>query len=330
MDPKLTPSPASAVAMPPVDLDPALAPFLEAMREAFAPGAHLLPPAEFRARMERGAAAARPPYPPGLEVEDRRAGGDGHTVPVRVYRPRASGPLGTLMYMHGGGWVGGSVATHDASCAAIAHDAGCNLVSLDYRLAPEHPYPAALEDCLAVARWLTGPDAPAWVDVARLAIGGDSAGANLSVATCLRLRDEAGRMPFVLQALLYPCVDVDTDRPSYRRNADAPFLDRAMMRRFIHDYLQGRPEVADGYAMPLRAPSLAGLPPAFVMTAEADPLLDDGVALAERLIRDGVACDYRLARRLPHGFLRFRAVSAVAQASYVQLVEAIGRALASR
>jgi acetyl esterase len=313
-----------------MDLDPALTPFLDGMREAFAPGAHLLPAAEFRARMERMAAAARPPHPPGMQVEDRREGAGGHTVPVRVYRPAAPGPLGTLVYLHGGGWVGGSVATHDASCAAIARDTPCNLVSVDYRLAPEHPYPAALEDCLAVARWLAGPDAPPWVDAARLAIGGDSAGANLSVATCLRLRDDTGHVPFVLQALLYPCVDVDTDRPSYRRNADAPFLDRAMMRRFLDDYLQGRPQAADGYAMPLRAATLAGLPPAFVMTAEHDPLLDDGVELAAKFARDGVAVDYRIARRLPHGFLRFRAVSALAQASYAELVASLARAFGAR
>ena len=308
-----------------MDIDPALGPALAAMRDAFAPGAHLLPPAEFRARMEALAAAARPPVPPGLEVTDTQAGHDGHAVPVRVYRHRAAGTRGTLLYAHGGGWVGGRVGTHDASCAAIAADAGCHVVSIDYRLAPEHPYPAALDDSVAVARWVTGPRAPAWVDASRLAIGGDSAGANLAVATCLRLRDQDDRVPFRLQALLYPCVDTDTDRPSYRRNADAPFLDRAMMRRFIGDYLQGREP--DGYAMPLRAASLAGLPAAIVVTAEHDPLLDDGIELAARFVRDGVDCDYRMARRLPHGFLRFRGVATDAARGYAALVGAVSRAL---
>lgn len=309
-----------------MDIDPALGPALAAMREAFAPGAHLLPPQAFRDRMEAVAAAARPPAPPGLEVTDTRAEHDGHAVPVRVYRHRASGVRGTLLYAHGGGWVGGSVGTHDASCAGIAIDAGCHVVSIDYRLAPEHPYPAALEDCVAAARWLSGPSRPAWVEPARLAIGGDSAGANLAVATCLRLRDAGADVPFRLQALLYPCVDTDTDRASYRRNADAPFLDRAMMRRFIADYLQGREP--DGYAMPLRAASLAGLPAAVVITAEHDPLLDDGIELAARLVRDGVDCDYRMARRLPHGFLRFRGISEPAARGYAALVGALSRALA--
>jgi acetyl esterase len=313
-----------------MDIDPALAPILAAMRDAFAPGAHLLEPAEFRARMERMAAAARPPYPPGLEVSDRQVDLDGHRVPVRIYRPLDAGPTGTLLYLHGGGWVGGSVATHDASCAAIARDVPCNVVSVDYRLAPEHPYPAALDDSILVAQWLCGSAAPAWVDRTRLAIGGDSAGANLATAGCLKLRDTTGAVPFVMQALLYPCVDADTERPSYRRNADAPFLDRAMMRWFIDLYLPGGAAQADGYALPLRAASLAGLPPAFVMTAEFDPLLDDGVELAARFVRDGVACDYRIARRLPHGFLRLRTVSAIAAAAYAELIAALGRGLARR
>lgn len=310
-----------------MEIDPALQPALIAMREAFAPGAHLLDPVEFRARMERLAAGTRTDYPAEIEVENTMIRYDDHTVPVRLYRPCAPGTHGTLMYMHGGGWVGGSIATHDSSCAAIARDVCCNVVSLEYRLAPENPYPAALEDCIAVALWLAGINAPEWVERTRLAIGGDSAGANLAMATCLKLRDETGKVPFVMQALLYPCVDTDTDRPSYQRNAKAPFLDREMMRWFIRLYLGGKPEQADGYAMPLRALSLAGLPPTFVITAEYDPLLDDGVALATKLIGDGVACDYRMARQLPHGFLRFRTVTKAAQEGYAEVVSALARSL---
>ena len=221
---------------------------------------------------------------------------------ARRYHPPTTDdttPRPVLLYLHGGGFVLGTLDGVDEVCRAIAARSGWDVVSLEYRLAPEHPYPAALEDSLDALTWLHASAGELGLDATRIAVGGDSAGANLAAAACLHLRDHGLPQP-VAQVLVYPAVDDSFSTPSWTECADAPLLTAADARWFWEQYVGLNP--VDQYAAPMKAPSLRDLPPALVLTAEIDPLRDDAEAYAERLQRDGVPVTLVRHDGVFHGF----------------------------
>jgi acetyl esterase len=220
-----------------------------------------------------------------------------------VYTPETAGggPLPGIVYFHGGGFVYCGLDTHDGTCRSLANASGCTVMSVDYRLAPEHPYPAAPQDCMAAVRFAAERGTEIGMDPSRLAVAGDSAGGNLATVVAMMARD-AGGPAIGFQLLVYPVADFAFDTDSYRENAEGYLLTQKMMRSFWGHYLADEGDGRDAYASPLRATSLADLPPALVITAGFDPLRDEGAAYAARLVADGVE-----ARRLHydgmiHGF----------------------------
>jgi acetyl esterase len=268
-------------------LDPAAVGLLEQMEAAGLPPLNELSPPEAREAAE-GFAALAGPGEDVAEVTDRSVPGPGGEVPVRVYRPaNAPAPAPCLVYFHGGGWVIGTLDSTDTICRAVANRAGCVVVSVDYRLAPEHPFPAPLDDCYAALVWVAEHGTELGTDTTRLAVGGDSAGGNLAAAVALRARDENGPA-LRLQLLVYPVTDHGYDTASYRENGEGRLLTTDMMRWFWDHYLGSSGQGGNPLASPLRAADLAGLPPALVLTAEYDPLRDEGEAYAARLAEAGV------------------------------------------
>ncbi len=213
---------------------------------------------------------------------------DADGVPVRIYRPVADPSLPVVVYFHGGGWTIGSVDQFDLIARQIALETNAIVVSVDYRLAPEHPFPAPLDDCWNALQW-TAKHAPSFGgDASRLAVMGDSAGGNLA-AVCALLARDAGGPNLAMQVLVYPVTDCDLDTPSYRENGEGFLLTRADMEWFFACYTAGAADPADWRIAPLRAPELRALPPAVIVTAEFDPLRDEGRAYAKRLVDAGVA-----------------------------------------
>jgi len=239
--------------------------------------------------------------PAVASVADRSVPGPAGDIPVRVYAPVAGRARPAIVYFHGGGFVIGSLDSHDGTCRALANASGCAVVSVDYRLAPEHRFPAAPEDCYAALRYVAERGAELGVDPRRLAVAGDSAGGNLAAVTALLARQRRGP-DLQFQLLVYPVADHSFDTTSYRENAEGYFLTAAMMRWFWGHYLE-RPEHGDDpIASPLRAKDLAALPPALVITAEYDPLRDEGEAYAARLAEAGVPAELRRYDGQIHGF----------------------------
>jgi acetyl esterase len=234
---------------------------------------------------------------------DRRIAGPGGPLVLRLYRPLASRPdqaLPALVYFHGGGWTIGDLDTHDVICRLLANRAGCAVVSVDYRLAPEHKFPAAVEDCWAATRWVREQGAAIGVDRRRVAIGGDSAGGNLAAVVALMARD--ADLPLAFQLLIYPATDFANDKPSHEFFAEGYMLTRTSIAWFTGNYLAGPADVVDWRASPLRAASLAGAAPALVITAGFDPLRDEGKAYADRLAEAGVPVRYVCHDGMIHGF----------------------------
>jgi acetyl esterase len=239
-------------------------------------------------------------------VESRTLPGPAGEIPVRIYAASEARGLPALVYFHGGGFVIGDLDTHDGTCRSLAKAIGCIVVSVDYRLAPEHKFPAGPEDCYAATRWVVEKGAEIGVDGTRVAIGGDSAGGNLAVVVALMARDRGG--PALRhQLLVYPVANHDFSTPSYEENKQGYLLSREMMRWFWNHYLADAKDGAQPYASPLRAASLKGLPPAHVITAEFDPLRDEGEALAARLARDGVPTTHTRYDGMIHGFFSMTA-----------------------
>jgi acetyl esterase len=244
------------------------------------------------------------PAEPVAEVHERVAPTG---VPVRLYVPERHDRAGTLLFFHGGGWVVGTLDTFDATCRTLANRSGMTVVSVDYRLAPEHRYPAALDDCLGVAEWVAGGGLSPLADAGPLVVAGDSAGGNLAAAVTIRARDL--RAPVIAaQVLIYPITDATMSSVSYREFGDSYYLSAADMAWYWHMYLDVLPDKLDGGFSPLHEPNLSGLPPALLLTAECDPLRDEGEAYARRLQQDGVGVVLRRAEGMVHGFIRFTAV----------------------
>jgi acetyl esterase len=244
------------------------------------------------------------------------------SVPARIYRPDVDGPVPTIVFFHGGGFVIGDLDTHEGVCRLLCRDVGAVVVSVDYRLAPEHRFPAAVEDSYAVVQWVVGHPDDFGGDATRIAVGGDSAGGNLA-AVCAQLA-QADDLPLAAQLLVYPAVDMLNDNyPSRTDNADGYFLTLADMHWFAEQYTglagsepEARVLAADPRLSPLLAKSLEGLPPAVIVTAAYDPLRDEGDAYAEALERAGVRVVHKQYPSLIHGFYGMEALSpAVAAAS---------------
>ena len=276
---------------------------LMSAREA-APGGETLDQA--RAAWTAYSAALAHPRPVDMEVQDRTIPSNGIDVPARIYRPAGpDGPRPCIIYLHGGGFMKGDLDSSDTNAWGYAQDTGACVVSVDYRLAPEHPHPAAFDDCYGVLCWISRDGATLGIDTSRIAVVGDSAGGSLTAALCLAARDRNG--PSVAaQVLVYPCTGTDLKSPSYVENANAPGLTTKSMERYYRDYLPGREDTDDPYARPDRAKDFSNLPPTFVHPAEIDPLRDDGRIYASKLALVGGEVVFREAKGMIHGFLRAR------------------------
>jgi acetyl esterase len=284
-----------------VPLDPQSRFLLDQLAARGGPALHELSVPEARQAFE----ALRLPVPGEsvAAIEALRLPGPAGEVPARLYVPEgAAATSGGLLYFHGGGWVIGSPDTHENLCKALANRSGARVLSVDYRLAPEHRWPAAADDCYAVTCHVAEHGAALGIDGARLAVAGDSAGGNLAAVVALLARERGGpRLRH--QVLIYPVTDHDFERPSYRENGADYFLTTDAMRWFWDHYVPDRADRDDWRAAPLRAEKLAGLPPATVLTAEYDPLRDEGEAYAARLREAGVPTALSRYDGQIHGFV---------------------------
>jgi acetyl esterase len=238
-------------------------------------------------------------------VEDHAIDAEGdRRVPIRVYAPSGTNGLPILVYLHGGGWVTGNLDVNDYRCRRLATRAGCMVVAVDYRLAPEHPFPAAAEDAYEALTWAMREADSLGGDPNRVAVAGDSSGANLAAAATLMIRDRGGEQP-VLQVLTCPATDYELESESMRTYGNSFVIERRDLRWCWDHYLSGAADADDPYASPLRAPSLERLPPALVMTAELDPLRDQGEAYAGRLESAGVQVTLTRYPSMVHSFVDF-------------------------
>ena len=285
-------------------LDPQVIEVMESVAALGLPAAHTVSPAEARANAKK---RPRAPGPEVAKVEDRTIPGPDGDVPVRIYTPEGDGPFPILAWYHGGGWVVGDLESADASARSLCVGGGCVVVSVDYRLAPETKFPGPAEDCWAATTWAVENASSINGDASRLAVGGDSSGGNLAAAMCLMAADRGGP-GIALQVLVYPVTDADLNTVSYGENAEGYSLTKATMQWYWDHYLSGREDAANPYAAPLQAKSLAGQPPALVITAEYDPLRDEGEAYAQRLREAGVETTATRYDGMIHGFFGMGAV----------------------
>jgi acetyl esterase/lipase len=248
-------------------------------------------------------------------------------VRVRCYESRAHSRPGPLvLFFHGGGWVQGSIRGYDAVCAQVASRVAALVVSVEYRLAPEHPFPAAMEDCYDAACWAVSRAEVLGVDPSRVAVMGDSAGGNLAAVVALMARDLGGPQ-LAAQVLVYPGLDGTLSSPSVDRLAHSPILTRQKIADFLDRY-HPDPDRSDPNLSPLLAPDLSRLPPTLIQTADHDPLLDDGSRYAERLLAAGVPVTYTEYRDVPHGFLSFPGLAASGDRPMAQIVAHLSSAFA--
>ena len=304
-------------------MDPDVRAFLAVANARQQPPIDAIPVDEVR----RQFASLRPVFQPFVKVarvtNTATAGG----VPLRSYHPMnaPAGSLPGIVYFHGGGWVMGDLDTHDTLCRQLANHAGAVVVAVDYRLAPEHPFPAALDDAYAATQHIIRRASEFGVDPTRLAVAGDSAGGNLAAVVTLKARDEGGpRVAF--QCLLYPVLDFECNTPSYAQFADGFGLTRAKMEFFGRSYL-GRGDANHPFLSPLRAPDLTGLPPALIVTAEYDVLRDEGEAYARRLAASGVPVDSWRVAGVIHAFIHYAGVIKRGQSTLREVGERLGKAL---
>jgi acetyl esterase len=308
-------------------LDPQMQNLLDAMAKAKLAAFHTLTPAQARIQMAQRVAPEAPD--PVAKVEDRAVPGPNGPIPIRIYTRAVAGPRAALVYFHGGGWVLGDIQMTDQPCRMLANASGCVVVSVDYRLAPEHKFPAAPEDCYAATGWVSANAAALGVDPARIAVGGTSAGGTLAAVVALMARDRSG-LPLAFQLLVYPATTSELTSKSQQEFAeDGYILSRADMEWFWGHYLASAADRTNPYACPDYAKTLRGLPPAMVITAEFDPLRDEGEAYATRLREEGVPTTLKRYDGVTHGFFGMPALldkskAAIADAAAALRV-AIGR-----
>lgn len=284
-------------------LTPPMAALLERIRRAGRPPFRTLPPPEARAAYTAAAEVLEPPRAPLPRVENLTLpAADGTPLPARLYAASADAGLPVMLYLHGGGFVIGNLETHDSLCRQFARRSGGAVLALDYRLAPEHPFPTAVDDAWAALRWLAGEGAHALgLDASRLAVGGDSAGGTLAAVSALHARDLG--LPLALQLLITPGTIAHADTDSHRRFAEGLLLEAADIRWFFDHYIPPQ-QRADWRFAPIEADELDGVAPAFVLLAECDPLVDEGLAYADRLRASGVAVELDLVRGVTHDFIK--------------------------
>jgi acetyl esterase len=279
-------------------LDPQAQTVLEAMAALGTPALGTVSAAEARSAI---AARPLPPGAPVANVENRAIPGPAGEIALRIYTPEGQAPFPVLVWFHGGGWVLGTLDGIDHTCRELANTAGCVVVSVDYRLAPEHKFPACPDDCETAYRWVVSNAVTFGGDPQRVAVGGDSAGGNLAAVVCLRAKKRNDPLP-VFQLLVYPVTDYDFDRRSYQANADGYMLTQSAMRWFFDQYVNGPEDMAHPDVSPLHAEDLSGLPPALIVTAEFDPLCDEGEAFGERLRKANVPVTVTRYDGMIHGF----------------------------
>ncbi len=303
-------------------LTPRMAMILERIARAGRPGFETLPPAAARAAYDAAAEMLDPPRAPLARVEDTTLpAADGTALPARLYAPSTQA-LPAMLYLHGGGFTIGSLETHDSLCRQLALRSGAAVIALDYRLAPEHRFPTAVEDAWSALRALARPETAARLGLAagRLAVGGDSAGGTLAAVCALMARD-AG-LPLALQVLITPGTTAHADTPSHARFARGFLLERPAIAWFFDQYIDAA-DRADWRFAPLMADDVDGVAPACVVLAECDPLVDEGLAYADRLRAAGVAVALELHRGVTHDFIKLGRL--LPEASEAQ--QAIGDAL---
>jgi acetyl esterase/lipase len=262
------------------------------------------------------------------KVEDKAAPGPAGDVPVRLYTPVASGggALPALVFFHGGGWVIGDLETHDVLCRTLANESGCKVVAVDYRLAPEHNCPAAVDDCYAAVEWVEKNGSSLGIDVNGIGVAGDSAGGNLAAVVCQLAKARKG--PSIhYQLLIYPVTDTKTDTASYNSFGEGFFLEKATMEWFIDHYAGSAFDRADPLIAPLRAGDLSGLPPAYVITAGHDVLKAEGAAYADALIAAGVDVTYIDYPGMIHGFFNLQGMVEASRPAVAAAAAAVGKAL---
>lgn len=305
-------------------LDPAVRTMLDQLEAVGAPPFSEQTPEEARAGFALLTDIVGPPET-AVPTEDRTVPGPDGAIPVRVYRPAADAPLPVVVYFHGGGWVIGDIASHDTVCHRLAAGVPAVVVNVGYRLAPEHRFPAAVEDAVAATAWVSAHAAELGADPSRLAVAGDSAGGNLAAVVARRARD-AGGPSVAFQLLVYPATDMTRALPSHVENGAGYLLDTPAMTWFLGHYLDPA-DYRDPDASPLFAEDLSGLPPALVVTAEFDPLRDEGEAYAERMRQAGVPATTARYDGMIHGFYGLDALFEQSRAATAQTVAALRAAL---
>ena len=289
----------------PVTLDPDAAAVFKAFQEAGRPPYETVSPAEARELYLKGRFVSNPEPPELASVEPLTIPSPAGSIPARIYTPTrlrtANGLAPGLVFFHGGGWVIGDLDSHDVVCRKLADEGELMVVSVDYRLAPEHKFPAAVDDAIASTKWIAENAKQFGIDASRLMVGGDSAGGNLAAVVAISARDGNGR-DIAGQVLIYPAIDFAMTHPSHREPETSILLTHSVIRWFRDHYLNGAADVHDWRASPARARTLIGLPPAYVLTAGADPLRDEGDEYARRLKEAGVAVTHRTFPGQFHGF----------------------------
>jgi len=289
-----------------------------------------LPPVEARAFYRDRRALTQPEPPAVAEIAELSAEGPHGPIPLRFYRPtlRSDDPAATpvLVYFHGGGWTIGDLDTHDVLCRQLANGSRCAVVSVDYRMGPEHRFPAAVDDCLAATYWVRRHADTLGVDAARLAVGGDSAGGNLAAVVALLAR-EAGNLPIAYQLLIYPATDMRCGHDSHAANGRGYLLETPTIAYYKGNYIDDPAHDLDWRASPLLHPDLAKLPPALVLTAGFDPLRDEGLAYADALVAAGSSATYLCFDRQIHGFITMGKLLDEANAAVAICAAELSRAL---
>ena len=285
-------------------LDPQAQDVMDQLAALGLPPNHTVSPEEARVNM---LSRPRAKGPEVAKVEDRTVPGSGPDIPVRIYTPAGSGPFPALAWYHGGGWVVGNLETADGTARHLTVETGCVVVSVDYRLAPEAKFPAASNDCYAATKWIAQNASSINVDPSRIAVGGDSAGGNLAAVVSLMAKDRGGPS-ITFQILVYPVTARDFSTGSYRQNADGYLLTLDAMKWYWNHYLSSDADASNPYAAPSVAKDLSGLPPALVITAEFDPLRDEGEIFAQHLQAAGVPTICSRYDGMIHGFFGMPAV----------------------
>ncbi|MGO4390400.1 alpha/beta hydrolase [Variovorax sp. M-6] len=310
-------------------LHPQAKAFIDLLEQRGVPPTHTLTPADARKFYRERRAVTQPDPGEMAEVRELQADGLHGPIPMRLYRPLgsvAASVLPVLVYYHGGGWTIGDLDTHDTLCRELCNLSGCAVVAVDYRMGPEHRFPAAVDDVLAATRWVRREAAALGVDPARLAVGGDSAGGNLAAVVAIAARD-AGDLPIAYQLLIYPATDMRRVHPSHTTNGQGYVLTSDTIRYFHDQYITDAAHDLDWRASPLLHEDLAGLPPALVLTAGYDPLRDEGLDYARALTAAGNRTSYVCFERQIHGFITMGRLLDEANAAVSMCAAELRRAL---